>query len=207
MHEELYIPNDRPLRTLLFANGLCLLPFAFLNLTLRNGVSLFSFFFDFALLAASVGMSLIFLLPVGQKMHCLNLPHLSLLVCQFLRFGTVTLLNRELSFDFYISSAVFMAASLGNAFIVFFIAEGKIRNKIPLFVFPGLMATLAVCSLVFEFPPFSVLEEVSKGVRCVSVTRALSFLIYNLSPIVLACFLKSDKYKFENTKDQTSKNT
>ena len=41
MHEELYIPNDRPLRTLLFANGLCLLPFAFLNLTLRNGVSLF----------------------------------------------------------------------------------------------------------------------------------------------------------------------
>lgn len=205
MHEQLYISNDRALRTLLFVNGLCLLPFAFLNLTLRNGVSELSFCFDFALLAASVGLSLLFILPFKQKTRCLILPHLALLVCQFLRFGTVTLLDREIPFDFYISSALFMAAAFGNSFIVFFVCEGKIRSKIALFVFPGLMVLLALCSLIFSIPPFFVLEEINKGAHCLGITRAVSFILYNLSPVLLALFLKDDKIKKEKEEIKQSK--
>ncbi len=197
MHEQLYISPKSPLRYFLFITGLALFPFAFLDLTVRNGKTELLFFFDFALLAASVGLSVLYFLPFEKKTSCLNIPYFSVLVCEFLRFGSVTLFSNEISFEYYISHVAFMLSSVAVLFFVYFIGEGKIRSKLPLIFISCIAILITVLSVIIGFPPFAAYSEINEGAWCIGISRPIAFMIYNLSPLFIAIFLKNDKVKQE----------
>ena len=197
MHEQLYLKEKSFFKPACLACGILLLPFALFNFAYVNGEPSFAFCFDTALLLFSVGLSLTFFLPLEQNMALLNIPYAALLVTEFLRFGTVSIFNRKLSFDYYLASVAMMATAFGMEFFIFFIAQGKIRSRLPLFVFPAVMIALTVCSLVFSIVPFAVRSEIVTGDRIYSLSRGIAMLIAQLPAILLGIALQSDKVKKE----------
>ena len=197
MHEELYLPEKSFLKPAVLVCGIVLLPFALFNLSFINGQLSFVFHFDTALLLFAVGLSLFFFLPVEKQPALLNIPYAALLAAEFLRFGTVSLFNRVLPFDFYIASAAMFFAAFGNEFFIFFIAQGKLRSRLPLIILSVLMTVLAVCSLSVGFVPFAVYEQITTGDYIVSLSRGIALILVQLPAVLLAFALKSDKVKAE----------
>ena len=205
MHEELYFKSKDPLRVLLFVSGILLLPFSFCNFSIVSGEPKVVFLFDLPLLLGAAGLSALFFLPFDQRKEFLLIPYGAVLAAEFLRFGTVTIFERAIPFDRYITAAVFMLASFFAVFFLFFIAQGKLRSKLPLFILPGVLCAAAICSMIFSFPPFFVLEEITEGARITSVSYGAAFILYNATVVMIALNLCSDRVRDERKKRNNEK--
>ena len=177
----------------IFVIGILLLPLSFFDLSIRDGALSFAWSFDFIALAASIILSLTYFFT-AEKFHYQNLPFLAVLVLEFMRFGTVTLLNNEIPFESYILSAYFMLGALCTAFVIYFVAEGKIRSRVPLIVWPALLIVFATVSLIVGFPPLASYTDVTEGVFVRSISGYVQFLFFYSTPIMMAIALKSDHF-------------
>ena len=206
MHEELYIPGSKALKNILLVLGMFILPFSLLSFGLRDGKFFLDMQFDLAFLAASLTVSSERFLPIKEKKQLICLPYYSLVILLFLRFGTVTLFDREIPFERYLPSALLMIASFGYSFILYFITEGKMRTKVFLFIWSILMELIALFSAVFSVPPFVVYDEITEGQKIFSISTLIAFIFFNTTPLVIAFFLKDDKVKAEKKLRKASKN-
>lgn len=200
MHEELYISDRSKLHIILPIIGGLLLPFSFAVYTVKNGSGEFSFYLDFAMLLPACFFLLLSFMISDKKKITLCYPYFSILGFEFLRFGTVTLFNREIPFDFYIVSAFIMLCAAGYSFILFFISSGKLRSKIPLIVWSVLMTALAIFSIADGIIPFCAYQEIineGNAVKYVAVSRFISVLLLNLSGFIIGIALKDDKVREE----------
>ncbi|MBQ8399691.1 MAG: hypothetical protein IJX08_06960 [Clostridia bacterium] len=194
MYEQLLYPQKHPVKLILFILGIVLLPFSFFEFFLENGAFMFRWDFDIIAFAASIALSVTYFLPTHEKMHFLNIPFITVLVMEFCRFGTVTLLDNEIPFPSYIASAFFMLGSVGTVFLLYFIAEGKIRSRIGLFVWPAFLLILATASLIVGFPPFGVYTEIVKGNFIRNLSGFIQFILFYSAPILIGVALKSDHF-------------
>lgn len=199
MHEELYLPKNSPLRFLLFAVGILLLPFSFAEYVVTDGVSAFGFHFDPALFAEAALFCLPLFASPGEKPMRLAYPYFALTALEFLRFGTVTILGREIVFNFYIFSAFLMLCGVGFSFILLFIAMGKMRSKLSLYLWTALLTALAVVSLVYEIVPFYARDAIGEGEVRFGLSRVFSFFLSLLPGFFDALFLKDDLVKAEKS--------
>lgn len=197
MHEELYVRDGSKIRYAMLVFSIILLPFSLLEFAVRNGTPEFSFRLNTPLLSAAVMMFLSFFDGLFKSLMRFLYPYLALLVAEFLRFGTVSIFNREMPFDIYVISAFFMLAAFGFTFILYFIAQGKMRTKIFLICWPVLMAILATVSIIVRILPFGAYDQVTKGVFCIGVSDYIAFLLLNASGLSVAFALRDDKVKKE----------
>ena len=205
MHEELYFKSKDPLRVLLFVSGILLLPFAFCNFSIVSGAPKVIFLFDLPLLLGAVGLSALFFLPFDQRKELLLIPYGAVLASEFLRFGTVTIFERAIPFDRYLSAVAFMLASFFTVFFLFFIAQGKLRSRLPLFILPAVLGAAALFSMIFSFPPFFVLEGITEGTAITSVSCGAAFILYNATVVMIALNLRDDKVREERKKRKNEK--
>ena len=204
MHAELYLEKNRKLSVILAVIGGILLTFSFINMIFNKGSFQIFFSFDSVLLAFSGFLLSYFYFQPEEKIHRLAYPHLALLAVLFLRFGSVTIFGREIPFDRYIFYAVFMLAACGYSFLLFFIAEGKLRSRIPLFVWSALMLSFTAVSLIQKIVPFYAYTDITEGELHFGLSFLVVFLLYNLTGILVASFLKDDLVKEERRKKKES---
>jgi hypothetical protein len=202
MYEQLLYPQKHPVRIVIFVLGALLLPFSFFDLSIRDGVFTFAWSFDLIAFAASIMLSLTYFFP-AEKFHYQNLPYLLVLVMEFMRFGSVTLLNNEISFESYILSAYFVLGAVGTAFVFHFVAEGKIRSRLPMILWPSILIFLATVSLIVGFPPLGAYTDVNEGVFVRSISGYIQFVLFYSAPILAGAVMKSDHFpKKEKKKKQ-----
>lgn len=206
MHEELYLPESKALKNILLVLGMLILPFSLLSFGLRNGKFFLEMQFDLVFLVASFTVSSARFLPIKEKKQLICLPYYSLLILLFLRFGTVTLFDRVISFERYLPSALLMIASFGYSFIFYFITEGKMRTKVFLWIWNILMELIALLSAAFAIPPFVVYDEITEGQQIFNISTFIVFILFNTAPLVIAFFLKDEKVKAEKKLQKANKN-
>ena len=207
MYEQLLYPQKHPVRIIIFVIGLLLLPLSFFDLSIRDGAFSFAWSFDLVALAASVVLSLTYFFP-AEKFHYQNLPFIVVVVLEFMRFGTVTLFNNEIPFESYILSAYFMLGSVGAAFIFYFVAEGKMRSRLPMILWSTFLLVFATVSLIVGFPPLASYTEIVEGVFVRSISGYLQFVLFYSVPLLVATALKSDHFpKKQKRKKNKSKET
>lgn len=193
MYEQLLYPQKHPVRIILFVIGILLLPLSFFDLSIRDGVFTFAWSFDLVALAASVTLSLTYFFP-AEKFHYQNIPFLAVVILEFMRFGTVTLFNNEIPFESYILSAYFMLGSVGVAFAFFFVAEGKMRSRLPVILWSSFLLVFATVSLIVGFPPLASYTEIVEGVFVRSISGYIQFILFYSVPLLVAVALKSDHF-------------
>ena len=194
MYEQLLYPQKHPVRMIIFIIGIVLLPFAFFDFSIQQGKFVFEWSFDLIEMLASIALSITYFLPAHRKFHYQNVPYLTVLVAEFIQFGTVTLLDNEIPFVPYVASAYLMLGALGAAFVTHFVAEGKMRSRAPLIVWSSLMIVLALVSICVGFPPYGVYTEITEGVHVRNLSGCIWFILFNCTPILLATALKSDHF-------------
>ncbi|MBP3322462.1 MAG: hypothetical protein J6M12_08905 [Clostridia bacterium] len=194
MYEQLLYPQKHPVKNIIFAIGLILLPFAFFEFSLQNGKFVFDWTFDLIDFAASVCLSVTWFLPTSRNFHYQNIPFIAVLVMEFLRFGSVSLLGNEIPFESYIASAFFMLGALGSAFVMYFVAEGKMRSRAPLIFWSVLMMVIAPVSLIVGVPPFGAYTEIVEGTLVRNLSGCIQFVLFYSVPLLLAIALKSDHF-------------
>ena len=194
MYEQLLYPQKHPVRIAIFVIGLVLLPFAFFDFSIQYGRFIFEWSFDFIELLASVSLSVTYFLPAHKKFHYQNIPYLTVLVAEFLQFGSVTLLGNEIPFVPYVASAFVMLGSLGAAFITHFVAEGKMRSRVPMILWSSLLIAVSVVTLCVAIPPYGVYTEITEGTLVRNLSGCIWFVLFYSTPILLAIALKSDHF-------------
>ena len=97
-----------------------------------------------------------------------------------------------------------MLAACGYSFLLFFIAEGKLRSRIPLFVWSALMLSFTAVSLIQKIVPFYAYTDITEGELHFGLSFLVVFLLYNLTGILVASFLKDDLVKEERRKKKES---
>lgn len=197
MHEELYIGENSRIRYAMLVFAILLLPFSLFVFAVVDGVPGFSFRLNLPLVVLCLLTAAAFPEKDARSLMRFAYPYIGLLVFEFLRFGVVSLFNLALPTDEYFVSAFFMLAALGYSFILFFIAQGKMRTKIFLILWSVLMTVLAVLSMSFGILPFFAYSDITSGTLTVSVSDFIAFLLLNACPLLLAAVLKDDKVKAE----------
>lgn len=193
MYEQLLYPEKHPLRLVIFIIGILLLPFSFFDLSVRDGALTFAWSFDIVAFAASIAVSATYFLP-ARNFHFQNIPFLLVLVLEFMRFGTVTLLNNEIPFESYILSAFFMLGTVGVSFVFYFVAEGKMRSRLPMIIWSSFLLVLATVSLIVGFPPLASYTDITEGVFVRSISGYIQFVLFYSIPLLVAAALKSDHF-------------
>ena len=193
MHEELYLDPKSKLKYLLFAVGVLLLPFSLFEFSLKDGAAYFAFSFDLPLFAASVLFILIFFEKLFKTAARLTFPFFALLICEFMRFGTVSLFERKLPFNIFIVSATIMGLSFIYTFLLYFITAGKMRSKVPILLFSLLLYTLAAVSLALRWIPFFAYENTTDGAHFFSISYLAAFALLNSAGFFIALSLKDDR--------------
>ncbi|MBQ8912079.1 MAG: hypothetical protein IJY89_05870 [Clostridia bacterium] len=193
MYEQLLYPQKHPVRMIIFIIGILLLPLSFFDLSIRDGAFTFVWSFDFVAFAASIAVSATYFLPT-DNFHFQNAPFLVVLALEFMRFGTVTLFNNEIPFESYILSAYFMLGTVGVSFIYYFVAEGKMRSRLPMILWSSFLLVFATISLIVGFPPLAAYTEITEGIFVRSISGYLQFILFYSIPIIVSVALKSDHF-------------
>ena len=205
MHEELYLASRSKIKYAFLITGLLLLPLSFLRLSLRDGAAFFEIAFELPILLTGAAFLMIFFENVFSSMMRLAYPFLALLLGEFLRFGSISIFDRELPFDLFLVSAAFSPLALGYAFMLYFIANGKMRTKIPLLVFSALCYAAAAASCITRVPPFFAYDKVTEGALCFSLSHLIAFLAVNTAGLIIGLALRDDKAKAERREAKARK--
>ena len=205
MHEELYISENSKIRFLMLTVGILLLPFSFFCFAVIDGKPDLSFQLDIPLLFTGVLFIVVFFEKQFSTLMRFGYPFIALLICEFCRFGTVSLFDRVISFEYYIVSAAFMGCAFGFTFILYFVAIGKMRTRLPLFAFSALNLIVAIVSPILRIIPFVAYDDTVSGRKFFSISYLVAFLIINGAALGITLALRDDKAKEERRQKRLQK--